>query len=63
LWRVKTRRNIHRGSIKNKNKYAFIWLVFSLHHRKYKNTKNIEKEIFAEKKNEKQSQRLWTTEA
>jgi hypothetical protein len=23
---------------------------FSLHHRKYKNTKNIEKEIFAERK-------------
>jgi hypothetical protein len=30
---------------KNKNKYAFILLLFSLHHKKYKNTKNIEKEI------------------
>jgi hypothetical protein len=30
---------------KNKNKYAFILLYFSLHHRKYKNIKNIEKEI------------------
>jgi hypothetical protein len=40
----KTRRNIHRGGIKIKiNMYSSCYIF--LHHKKYKNMKNIEKEI------------------
>jgi hypothetical protein len=63
LWRVKTRKNIHRGGIKIKiNMHLSCYFILCI----IENTKiqkNIEKEIFAENKNEKQSRRLWTTEA
>jgi hypothetical protein len=58
LWHVKTHRNIHRGGIKNKNKYAFIMLHFLCI---IENKKNIEKEIvlkLCSEENQKQSQRL-----
>jgi hypothetical protein len=44
LWRVKTHRNIHRGGIKIKINMHSSCYIFP-HHKKYKNTKNVEKEI------------------